>query len=171
LTLPAVAYVASQQQSADVASHHYEILGSRYGYSPSQVYPTVSQYVLPDDPHSEGRLVVPVRRVRQRSAYYGLNKRLQRAKKVAIAGLLVFGLIHASILVYTSGIKVFGLLKQQQAVVQLHHQLIQKNNLLKQNIKRYSQSQGVEELARNQLNWITDNELLVRIKPTAVALP
>jgi cell division protein FtsB len=165
LTLPAVAYATAPALTPPHATgRSADGLEARHG----NAHAASQRGSANQHPQAPQVGPTPVRRYRT-NPYQGLSTRLQRAKQLAVAGLLVFGLVHASILVYTGGVKVVGLLKQQQAVTQLHHQLAQKNLLLRQDITRYSQPQGVEELARNQLSWIADNELLVRL--TALVAP
>lgn len=65
--------------------------------------------------------------------------------------------------------KLEGLLRQQTLVQEAHTDVTAKNALLKDKISLYASPQGVEEMARERLDMVGEDEILVRLHPAGLA--
>ena len=106
---------------------------------------------------------------------YHLNKMVKRSRQIkqtdtskvvlqlCVLGAILFlmvQLVRSSI----SGLYQIAVLSQTQPVVEHYLQNTQnENRILKDQIKRYSSPNGLEELARNYLNLTGKNEILIQI--------
>lgn len=106
---------------------------------------------------------------------YHLNKMVKRSRQIkqtntakillqlCVMGAILFlmvQLVRSSI----SGLYQIAVLSQTQPVVEQYLQKTQnENRILKDQIKRYSSPNGLEELARNYLNLTGNNEILIQI--------
>lgn len=68
-----------------------------------------------------------------------------------------------------SAVKLQGLLHQGAAVETAHQQATQRNGMLQDKISLYSSAMGIEEMARERLDMVGDDEILVRLYPQSVA--
>lgn len=68
-----------------------------------------------------------------------------------------------------SSVKLQGLLAQQVAVQDLNHQAKARSDMFQDKISLYSSPLGVEEMARERLSMVEQDEILVRLYPPAVA--
>lgn len=79
-----------------------------------------------------------------------------------IVGAVVCVLLQG-IRAVTVGIYKMSVLAHSQAVVEQHYETsVEKNQALKEKIRRYSSKDGIEELARNYLQMVGQREILVR---------
>lgn len=77
---------------------------------------------------------------------------------------LVFGLIQCARTLVSDGLNLSLLFNSQASVQQFHAQTRQENQALQDKIRVYSSPSGIEELARNYLNMVGQNELPVRFQ-------
>lgn len=88
-------------------------------------------------------------------------------------GLLVFALLFAGVQAIRcgtlSGAKVDGLLKQLAIVQTVNQEVKERKAVLQDKISLYQSPLGVEEMARERLGMVGQDEILVRIYPTSVA--
>lgn len=87
----------------------------------------------------------------------------RRLLSVFIILAIVFGLLQSARALISGCYKLSVLMNNQKIVDQYHHQAIQDNQLLKNQIAIYSSPAGIEELARNNLQMVGQDEILVRI--------
>lgn len=88
-------------------------------------------------------------------------------------GLLMAALVVTGIQVVRGGVlssaKLQGLMYQLGAVRQYHEQAQAKNAMLRDKIELYRSPLGIEEIARDRLDMVSQDEILVRVYPVAVA--
>lgn len=86
-----------------------------------------------------------------------------------VALVLLFGLAQGLRCGYLSIVKLDGLVKQLSVVEQHHADAKRENQVLTDKVALYSSPVGVEELARERLDLVREDEVLVRIYPSSVA--
>lgn len=81
-----------------------------------------------------------------------------------INAALLFGLVQCLRVLITDTFRVSNLIVSQHTVQHLYTESRQDHQVLSSKIKRYASPSGVEELARNYLNMVGDDELPVRFQ-------
>jgi len=134
----------------------FGILGSalplRQNYLRQQYYSTVE----PSQVSFE-----PIRRMR--SHFKKTSSLTQIRLRVFIAVALVFVLFQCSRAVITNTIKLVRLAAYHTQLEQLHHETVDTLVQTKDRIRFYASPQGVEELARNELEMVGKDEVLVNL--------
>lgn len=77
---------------------------------------------------------------------------------------VVFGLFQAVRAIAYDTYKLSVLLGQRTTIDQYHRETLAENTLLKEKIAIYSSTAGIEELARNNLEMVGPDEVLVRLR-------
>lgn len=77
---------------------------------------------------------------------------------------IVFGLFQAVRAIAYDTYKLSILLGQRATLDQYHRETLAENTLLKEKIAIYSSAAGIEELARNNLEMVGPDEVLVRLR-------
>lgn len=75
---------------------------------------------------------------------------------------LIFGIIQAARSVVSNAYQLSLLSKNLPAVERYHQKTVQENRQLLEKIQIYSSPSGIEELARNNLGLVGEDEILVR---------
>lgn len=115
--------------------------------------------------HSETVHVSPITRVvKIPKQQPGLTPLQKWGYSLALAALLFGGIQAVRCGLYSSA-KLEGLLKQLAIVQQVHHQTKAQHMALQDKISLYSSPIGIEEIARDRLDMIGQDEILVRIYP------
>jgi cell division protein FtsB len=77
---------------------------------------------------------------------------------------LAFGLLQCARTLISDGLNMSLLMNSQTSVQHSYSQTQHENKMLSDKIRVYSSPSGIEELARNYLNMVGDNELPVRFQ-------
>jgi hypothetical protein len=77
---------------------------------------------------------------------------------------LLFGLAQSARAAISHVMKIGVLLSHQNTVQDYYQQALHENRSLRYAISRYTSPDGVEELARNKLQWVGEGEILVRTR-------
>lgn len=77
---------------------------------------------------------------------------------------ILFGLVQSFRAIVSSTFQISSLLGNQAAVSDLYSKAALDNQVLKEHIATYSSAQGIEELARNNLEMVGKDEVLVRLR-------
>lgn len=110
---------------------------------------------------------VTERQLKRRPVQSLQRKHTSRAEYIlyaAINAALIFGLIQCTRALIGNSINVSHLVQSQASVQQFYKQTQHENQLLNDKIKLYSSASGIEELARNYLNMVGENELPIRFQ-------
>lgn len=109
---------------------------------------------------------VTERQLRRQSVTRSRNKKqTTRAEYILylmINAALLFGVVQCVRAVISDSLHLSLLMNSQASVQQMFSQTRHENQLLQNKIKVYSSPSGIEELARNYLNMVGENELPVR---------
>lgn len=89
----------------------------------------------------------------------------QRLVLAGIAFAILFGCVQGLRCGVLSVLKIERLLHQRSAVTSVHNQAVQTQKILKNQIAVYSSPRGLEELARDGLELVREDEILVRLHP------
>jgi len=100
----------------------------------------------------------------RKSQYKKQTSRAEYILYIMINAALVFGVIQCVRALVFDGLHLSSLLNSQSKVQTFYNQTRHENQLLKTKIKVYSSPTGIEELARNYLNMVGQNELPVRFQ-------
>lgn len=100
----------------------------------------------------------------RKSQYKKQTSRAEYILYIMVNAALVFGVIQCVRALVFDGLHVSSLLSSQSKVQTFYNQTRHENQLLKNKIKVYSSPTGIEELARNYLNMVGQNELPVRFQ-------
>ena len=100
----------------------------------------------------------------RKSQYKKQTSRAEYILYIMINAALVFGVIQCVRALVFDGLHLSSLLNSQSKVQTFYNQTLHENQLLKTKIKVYSSPTGIEELARNYLNMVGQNELPVRFQ-------
>lgn len=95
------------------------------------------------------------------------KKRITRAEYILyllINVSLVFGLFQCLRALVSDSWHLSWLMNSQSSVQRFYNQTQHENQVLQRKIKIYSSPSGIEELARNYLNMVGQNELPVRFQ-------
>ncbi len=88
-------------------------------------------------------------------------------------GLVLFAVVFCAVQAIRCGMastaKLEGLVKQLSFVEQAHQQAKTQKSIYQDKISLYSSPLGIEEMARDRLGMVGQDEVLVRIYPTSVA--
>lgn len=109
--------------------------------------------------------VSPVRRQTQAKPLTALQKWSYCLLAVAVA----FCAMQALRCGIVSGLKISSLLRQQMAVAHTYKHAQTRQAYLQDKITLYSTSFGIEEMARERLGLVGEDEILVRLYPVATA--
>jgi cell division protein FtsB len=129
-------------------------------YTKREIYSTEIAY--PDlRPVTERQLKrQPVRK----SQYKKRTTRAEYLFYLAVNSALVFGLVQCTRALISEGFNLSRLATSQTAVQQFFNHTQHENRGLNDKIQLYSSTSGIEELARNYLNMVGENELPVRFQ-------
>ena len=108
----------------------------------------------------------PVERLPQKRVRSQQAKQLSAPQvllRVAVVLALLFGVLQAGRTMATGAYKMAALFNNQIAVQQSLAEAREENAILTEKIDVYSSSAGIEEMARNSLQMVGQNEVLVRI--------
>lgn len=103
----------------------------------------------------------------RRSVQSKFKKQPSQAQHVLcliINAALIFGLFQCVRAVISDGFDLSILLRSQASVQQYLAETKQEHQVLRNKIRIYSSPSGIEELARNYLNMVGENELPVRYR-------
>jgi len=100
----------------------------------------------------------------RKSQYKKQTSRAEYILYIMINAALVFGVAQCVRALVFDGLHISSLLNSQNKVQTFYNQTRHENQLLKTKIKVYSSPTGIEELARNYLNMVGQNELPVRFQ-------
>ncbi len=104
---------------------------------------------------------VDIRRLHARQRKYSAAHQIFFRSLILLA--LVFILIQAGRAVITNTVKLTGLIQHSVQLDKIHLKTNQNLKTTKQRIQFYSSAQGIEELARNELDMVGPNEVLVEL--------
>ena len=109
---------------------------------------------------------VTERQIRRQSLTHSKNKkqttRAEYILYILVNAALVFGLVQCVRALVSDSLHLSLLMNTQSSVQQMFTQTKHENQMLQNKIKVYSSPSGIEELARNYLNMVGENELPVR---------
>jgi len=97
-----------------------------------------------------------------RSRHKKQTSRAEYILYIMINAALVFGLVQCVRALVNDGLHLSLLLNSQASVQQMLSQTQHDNQVLQNKIRVYTSPSGIEELARNYLNMVGENELPVR---------
>lgn len=106
-------------------------------------------------------------REKRRSVYrkQSQQKKHSTASNVVFRSLVVLALLFVLVQigrsVITNGVKVVGLLAHHVELEKIHTETVDTKDKITRRIDFYNSNQGVEELARNELDMVGSNEVLV----------
>ncbi len=100
----------------------------------------------------------------RKSQYKKQTSRAEYILYIMINAALVFGVVQCVRALVFDGLHLSSLLNSQSKVQTFYNQTRHENQLLQTKIKVYSSPTGIEELARNYLNMVGQNELPVRFQ-------
>lgn len=83
---------------------------------------------------------------------------------LGVNAALVFGLVQCVRVFIGDSLNLTRLMHSQASVQNFYARTQQENRLLTHKIRLYSSPSGIEELARNYLNMVGENELPVRFQ-------
>jgi len=109
----------------------------------------------------------PVRHIEHRSLHSRNRKKLTRQDIVLyllINAALLFGIGQCLRTLIIDSLDLSRLLNSHASVERFSQQTRQENRALGEKIRIYSSASGIEELARNYLNMVGQNELPVRFQ-------
>lgn len=95
------------------------------------------------------------------------KKRMTRGEGlfyIAVNVALVFGVLQCARTFIGDSFNIARLLQSQSSVQKFNHQTLTEQKVLKDRIRVYSSASGIEELARNYLDMVGENELPVRVQ-------
>jgi cell division protein FtsB len=95
------------------------------------------------------------------------KKRMTRGEGffyIAVNVALVFGVLQCARTFIGDSFNIARLLQSQSSVQKFNHQTLTEQKQLKDRIRIYSSASGIEELARNYLDMVGEDELPVRIQ-------
>lgn len=107
------------------------------------------------------------RPVQRRPVQSHQRKQVSRAEYILYAAVnvaLLFGLVQCSRALIGDGLALSRLTHSQASVQQFYKQTHQENRQLRDKIRLYSSASGIEEMARNYLNMVGQDELPVRFQ-------
>lgn len=111
---------------------------------------------------------VTEQQIRRQSVTRSRNKkqttRAEYILYILINGALVFGLVQCVRALVSDGLHLSMLMNSQTSVQKMFNQTRHDNQILQNKIRVYSSPSGIEELARNYLNMVGENELPVRFQ-------
>jgi cell division protein FtsB len=111
---------------------------------------------------------VTERQIRRQTITRSRNKkqttRAEYILYILINAALVFGLVQCVRALVSDGLHLSALMNSQASVQQMFNQTRHDNQVLQHKIRVYSSPSGIEELARNYLNMVGENELPVRFQ-------
>ncbi len=109
---------------------------------------------------------VTERQIRRQSPARSKNKkqttRAEYILYILVNAALIFGLVQCVRALVSDSLHLSLLMNTQSSVQQMFNQTKHENQVLQNKIKVYSSPSGIEELARNYLNMVGENELPVR---------
>jgi cell division protein FtsB len=79
-----------------------------------------------------------------------------------LAAAFLFGLFQTGRCLVDSTMKLVVMNSHQTVVDRLYKSSLNENKSLQSRIRRYQSADGLEELARNKLEWVGEGEVLVR---------
>ncbi len=131
---------------------------------------TNRQYVAPDS-----ATYPELRPVTQRQSQQAPQQQVQSQNRkhttraeylfyLAVNIALVFGVVQCARTVIGDTLNIGSLAKSQSTVQQFYTDTRHENQALNDKIRVYSSRSGIEELARNYLNMVGDNELPFRFQ-------
>ncbi|MCA9841008.1 MAG: hypothetical protein KC475_02725 [Cyanobacteria bacterium HKST-UBA03] len=89
------------------------------------------------------------------------------ASQLALTGLVVFAILFGCVQgvrsAATSAVKLERLVSQLSTVKAVHHEAVKSNQVLTNQINTYRSPTGMEELARDGLELVRNDEILVRL--------
>jgi cell division protein FtsB len=110
---------------------------------------------------------IPERRPRTRTLQSRQRKRMTRGEALFYLGVniaLIFGVLQCVRTFVGDSLNLSRLWHSKASVQTFHQQTQRENKQLQAKIKMYSSPSGIEELARNYLNMVGENELPVRFQ-------
>jgi cell division protein FtsB len=100
----------------------------------------------------------------RKSQYKKQTSRAEYILYILVNAALIFGVAQCVRALFFDGLHLSSLLNSQSKVQSFYQQTRQENQLLQNKIRVYSSPSGIEELARNYLNMVGQNELPVRFQ-------
>ncbi|WP_373532677.1 hypothetical protein [Vampirovibrio sp.] len=100
----------------------------------------------------------------KKSQYKKRTTRAEYFLYLAVNAALVFGLIQCTRALISDGFNLSHLASSKTSVQQFFNHTQLENRSLNDKIRIYSSASGIEELARNYLNMVGENELPVRFQ-------
>jgi cell division protein FtsB len=94
---------------------------------------------------------------------------LQKVGYGALLFAFLFGGFQAIRCGVASGVKLEALVRQLSAVETVHADAVTNHAMLEDKISLYGSPQGIEEMARERLGLVGQDEILIRMYPAAVA--
>lgn len=88
----------------------------------------------------------------------------QRLLRIFAISAMVFGAVQAGRSLVSNTLSVITLQQRVPIVQQYHRQMNEEHKILESRIDRYSSPEGIEELARNNLDMVGENEILVQLQ-------
>lgn len=119
-------------------------------------------YITGDAEASEFETITRYRR-QVSSRYQKSANRVQRFVQLAILLALLFGVAQCARTLIVESYKLSILSHNQPIVAQYLQKATRENQLLQTRIRHASSPEGLEALARNDLNLVGDSEILVRL--------
>jgi cell division protein FtsB len=100
----------------------------------------------------------------RKSQYKKRTTRAEYLLYLTVNAALLFGLFQCARALISDGLNLSHLANSQTAVQQFFNHTQLENRSLNDKIQLYSSTSGIEELARNYLNMVGENELPVRFQ-------
>jgi hypothetical protein len=100
----------------------------------------------------------------RKSQYKKRTTRAEYILHLTVNAALLFGLFQCARALISDGMNLSHLANSQTAVQQFFNHTQLENRSLNDKIQLYSSTSGIEELARNYLNMVGENELPVRFQ-------
>jgi cell division protein FtsB len=127
------------------------------------------QFAVPEfEPQHYAELELqPVRYPQRRPLQSRQKKRMTRGEGIfclAVNIALVFGIVQCARTFVGDSLNLTRLWHSQASVQTFNRQTVHEQKQLKEHIRVYSSASGIEELARNYLDMVGENELPVRFQ-------
>ncbi len=100
----------------------------------------------------------------KKSQYKKRTTRFEYLLYLTINAALVLGVVQCARTLITASFNLSQLVSSQASVQSFFNQTKVENKVLNEKIRVYSSPSGIEELARNYLNMVGENELPVRFQ-------
>jgi cell division protein FtsL len=100
----------------------------------------------------------------RKSQYKKQTSRAEYILYILINAALFFGVVQCVRALVSDSLHLSMLMNSNTSVQRFYTQTRHEHQLLQNKIKTYSSSSGIEEMARNYLNMVGDNELPVRFQ-------